>query len=52
VVGDGAEHRRRFNLKGGNVLYKWLEREGFPPGFQVLCFNCNGKKGAASQPVT
>lgn len=35
--GSGAEHRRQ--LKGIN-FYKWLVRQSFPPGFQVLCMNC------------
>lgn len=28
----------------GNILRRRLAREGFPPGYQVLCFNCNIKK--------
>lgn len=37
VNNDGAEHRKTFN----GDLYKWLIRQGFPDGFQILCFNCN-----------
>lgn len=37
VDGKGADHRR--NLKGVN-LYRWLVREKYPDGFQVLCMNC------------
>jgi hypothetical protein len=29
----GREVRRR--------LYQWVKNEGYPAGFQVLCFNCN-----------
>lgn len=25
----------------GNEFYRWLERNSYPNGFQVLCFNCN-----------
>ena len=25
----------------GQALYSWLIRMKFPPGFRVLCFNCN-----------
>jgi HNH endonuclease. len=29
----------------GNNLWGRLRREGFPEGYQVLCYNCNGAKG-------
>lgn len=35
---DGAAHRREI---GNRRIYEWLERNGYPSGFQVLCFNCN-----------
>lgn len=28
----------------GYGLYGWLKRNGFPSGFQVLCYNCNNAK--------
>lgn len=34
----GREIRRR--------LYQWVKNNGFPLGFQVLCFNCNLGKSA------
>lgn len=37
--GNGAAHRRE--IGGSNRFYSWLIKEGFPPGFRVLCFNCN-----------
>jgi hypothetical protein len=37
VNSDGADERRRL---GRGVLNR-LIREGFPPGYQVLCHNCN-----------
>lgn len=40
VNNDGNKHRKE--IKGyGNALYAWIKRNNFPPGFQVLCFNCN-----------
>lgn len=40
IDGGGAQQARQ--LKGrGWVLYRWLERNGFPPGYQILCANCN-----------
>jgi len=38
VNNDGAAHRKQTDRR---KLYKWLQREGYPPGFQVLCMNCN-----------
>jgi len=28
----------------GKILYYWLKKNGFPPGYQILCFNCNHAK--------
>ena len=41
INNDGAEHRRRTKGASGKVLAWVLKKEGYPPGFQVLCFNCN-----------
>jgi hypothetical protein len=45
VDNDGAEHRRSIRRKSGEQFYKWLRSNGYPPGFQVLCCNCNFAKG-------
>lgn len=39
--GGGAEERRALTGRG---IYRRLRREGFPPGYQVLCWNCNAAK--------
>lgn len=49
--GDGAEHRRSlikekgWKSKTGNMcghhFYLWLKQNNYPPGFRVLCMNCN-----------
>ena len=44
--GKGAERRREINPNdyrsaSGYATYRWLVSNGFPPGFQVLCANCN-----------
>ena len=45
VNGDGAAHRKANNLgTGGPRLWRWVRANGYPPGFQVLCRNCNGAK--------
>lgn len=42
VNGGGNEHRRQtFGSTRSFGMYKWLIENGFPPGFQVLCWNCN-----------
>lgn len=42
IDGGGKEHRKTLSGCGtGPRLYKWLIEQGFPPGFRVLCINCN-----------
>lgn len=41
IDGGGAEHRKR-----RTDLVRWLQEHNFPPGFQVLCMNCNWGKYA------
>ena len=44
VDGNGAAHRKAtFNhaRAGGHKIYRWLIKNNYPSGFQVLCFNCN-----------
>lgn len=44
VFGDGAKHRKVAG-GAGDRTYSWLVKHSFPPGFQVLCWNCNcGRK--------
>jgi len=43
INGDGAKHRRE--VGHGTGVYRWLRRNNYPPGFQVLCFTCNCAKG-------
>lgn len=43
VNNDGAQHRREIG-GGGRKTYSWLIANDFPPGFQVLCMNCNWGK--------
>ena len=40
---NGYEHRKV--QRGGIHLYKLLIKLGFPPGYTVLCMNCNFGKG-------
>jgi hypothetical protein len=51
INNDGAEHRRTLGIKLGKCrgagahTYRWLVKNNFPPGFQLLCANCNCAKG-------
>lgn len=42
INNDGAKHRRSINRR---PLYRWLVKNQFPAGFQILCWNCNCAKG-------
>lgn len=41
INGDGSVHRKEI---GSGRLYKWLQDNDYPAGFQVLCWNCNAVK--------
>jgi hypothetical protein len=38
---DGAKNFTQDAPRSGHALYKWLKKNDYPEGFQVLCFNCN-----------
>lgn len=37
---NGGGHRQRRELGGGG-FWTWLAKNNYPPGFRVLCHNCN-----------
>ena len=41
IDGLGEQHRREIGAQGSNSIYIYLRRGNFPPGFQILCYNCN-----------
>lgn len=46
IDGNGNAHRRAISkYKNAAVFYFWLVKQGFPPGFRVLCYNCNCARG-------
>lgn len=51
INGDGKQHRRELGNSTGMRIYTWLIREGFPPGFQVLCGSCNASKGRSASCI-
>lgn len=46
INNDGAKHRREINCykRSGDRTYRWLIKNNFPTGYQVLCHNCNFAK--------
>ena len=42
INNNGAEERERHG--SGTRFVKWLIGNGFPPGYQILCRNCNWLK--------
>jgi hypothetical protein len=42
IGGGGNKHRATLGSRpGGIALYCWLQRNNYPKGFQVLCWQCN-----------
>lgn len=51
IDGGGCQHRKKVTSgMGGHPFYQWLKREGYPPGYRVLCPTCN-KKAHAGLPL-
>lgn len=42
INNDGASHRKA--IGGSDRLCRWLVKNSFPEGFQLLCWNCNSGK--------
>jgi len=41
VNNDGNRHRRAIGSFSSPKMFAWLRARNYPPGFQVLCSNCN-----------
>ena len=41
INGGGCKHRREIRGSGGINLYRWLQENNYPEGYQTLCANCN-----------
>lgn len=44
INGDGNKQRKTLKMTG-IAFYRWLKRNNYPDGFQILCYNCNMAKG-------
>ena len=42
IAGGGRQHKRATS----SHIYRDLRNRGFPPGFRVLCWNCNCSRGS------
>jgi hypothetical protein len=53
VEGQGNSERARLfgnRYLCGHHMYRWLRRNGFPPGYQTLCMNCQvGRRDNAGE---
>jgi len=45
VEGGGNRHRKSIGVGAGTQFYRWLKKNNFPPGYRVLCHNCNSALG-------
>jgi hypothetical protein len=43
IEGGGWQQQKRDGR--GSAIYRWLVRNDFPQGFQVMCHNCNQARG-------
>ena len=46
LLSDGSKQKRTLKFEDGSALYRWLIKNAFPKGYQVLCANCNWVKRA------
>jgi hypothetical protein len=46
IHGGGNEHRLQVTGSKKGSIYSWLKKNNYPPGFQVLCYNCNMGRAA------
>ena len=44
IEGGGNKHRDTIK-RYGTAFYQWLRKFGYPPGYRILCYNCNCARG-------
>lgn len=45
INNDGVTDRKNKIIpKGGASSFRYIKQNNYPPGFQILCFNCNYSK--------
>jgi hypothetical protein len=43
--GGGRRERKSLSIFGAAGFARWLAKQGYPPGYRVLCHNCNSAYG-------
>jgi hypothetical protein len=51
IHGGGSNHYRNLRSQG-TTLYRWLIKNDYPEGYQVLCMNCNFIKAHENHEYT
>lgn len=41
INGGGSRHRQALRRTGTPNIYRWIQQQGYPEGYRVLCMNCN-----------
>lgn len=44
INGGGAQHRKSLGVT--SIIPSWFKKNNYPPGFRILCHNCNMALGA------
>ena len=48
--GGGGKHiKALIQTKQSPTMFRWLRKQGYPTGYQILCHNCNMAKGFYGQ---
>jgi hypothetical protein len=42
---DGAAERKSLGIDGGVRFYRYIQEQGYPPSYRLLCANCNAAYG-------
>lgn len=50
IENNGNVHRKEIRATGSVAMYRWLEKQNYPEGFQLLCHNCNYAKSRGVCP--
>ncbi len=51
IGGGGLKHRKELGINSGSAFYSWLEKNGYPRGYQTLCMNCQYIKKEENKEV-
>lgn len=52
IDGGGTKHRKLNHGVRGRSVFSWVKQNGYPPIFQILCYNCNQIKSLPTSNST